>query len=48
VLTGVDDSALDLAKPDTSRPMRQAAQLELLDQRSSSRNCRETGKCRLK
>jgi hypothetical protein len=32
VLTGVDDSALDMAKPDTSRPMRQAAQLELLDQ----------------
>lgn len=32
LLTGVDDSALDLAKPDDSRPMRQAAQLELLDQ----------------
>jgi hypothetical protein len=32
VLTGVDDSALDMAKPETSQPMRQAAQLELLDQ----------------
>jgi hypothetical protein len=32
VLTGVDDSALDMAKPDTIRPLRQAAQLELLDQ----------------
>jgi hypothetical protein len=32
LLTGVDDSALDLAKPDTSQPMRQAARLELLDQ----------------
>lgn len=32
LLTGVDDSALDMAKPDTSQPMRQAAQLELLDQ----------------
>jgi hypothetical protein len=32
LLTGVDDSALDLAKPDTTQPMRQAAQLELLDQ----------------
>src|SRR5271166_782209 len=31
VLTGVDDSALDLAKPETSQPLRQAAQLELLD-----------------
>lgn len=31
VLTGVDDSALDLAKPDPAQPMRQAAQLELLD-----------------
>ena len=32
VLTGVDDSALDLAKPDTTQPLlRQAAQLELLD-----------------
>jgi prefoldin subunit 5 len=31
LLTGVDDSALDLAKPDPSRPLRQAAQLELLD-----------------
>lgn len=32
VLTGVDDSALDMAKPETSQPMRRAAQLELLDQ----------------
>jgi hypothetical protein len=32
VLTGVDDSALNIAKPETSQPMRQAAQLELLDQ----------------
>jgi hypothetical protein len=32
LLTGVDDSAIDLAKPDTNRPLRQAAQLELLDQ----------------
>ena len=32
VLTGVDDSALDIAKPDESLPMRRAAQLELLDQ----------------
>jgi hypothetical protein len=32
VLTGVDDSALDLAKPDTSQRYRQAAQLELIDQ----------------
>jgi hypothetical protein len=31
MLTGVDDSALDVAKPDTVQPMRQAAQLELLD-----------------
>jgi hypothetical protein len=31
ILTGVDDSALDMAKPETSQPMRQAAQLELLD-----------------
>lgn len=31
LLTGVDDSALDLAKTDTAQPMRQAAQLELLD-----------------
>lgn len=31
LLTGVDDSALDLAKPDVDRPLRQAAQLELLD-----------------
>ncbi|MBI2254783.1 MAG: AAA family ATPase [Proteobacteria bacterium] len=30
-LTGVDDSALDLAKPDPTQPTRQAAQLELLD-----------------
>jgi hypothetical protein len=35
VLTGVDDSALDMAKPETSQPMRQAAQLELLDRRRS-------------
>jgi hypothetical protein len=32
VLTGVDDSALDIAKPDTAQPLRQAAQVELLDQ----------------
>jgi chromosome segregation ATPase len=32
VLTGVVDSALDMAKPETSQPMRQAVQLELLDQ----------------
>lgn len=32
ILTGVDDSALDVAKPEPSQPMRQAAQLELLDQ----------------
>ncbi len=32
VLTGVDNSALDLAKPDTSLRYRQAAQLELIDQ----------------
>ncbi|WP_174300474.1 hypothetical protein [Caulobacter sp. S45] len=31
MLTGVDDSALDVAKPDLAQPMRQAAQLELLD-----------------
>lgn len=31
LLTGIDDSALDLAKPDADRPLRQAAQLELLD-----------------
>jgi len=31
LLTGVDDSALDMAKPDANRPLRQAAQLELLD-----------------
>jgi len=31
LLTGVDDSALDLAKPDASQAFRQAAQLELLD-----------------
>jgi hypothetical protein len=31
LLTGVDDSALDLAKTDAAQPMRQAAQLELLD-----------------
>jgi hypothetical protein len=31
MLTGVDDSALDLAKPDDRQPLRQAAQLELLD-----------------
>lgn len=31
MLTGVDDSALDVAKPDVEQPMRQAAQLELLD-----------------
>jgi hypothetical protein len=29
VLTGVDDSALDMAKPETSQPVRQAVQLEL-------------------
>ena len=28
----MDDLALDLAKPDTTRPLRQAAQVELLDQ----------------
>jgi len=32
VLTGVDDSALDIAKPDTSQRHREAAQLELIDQ----------------
>jgi hypothetical protein len=31
LLAGVDDSALDLAKSDAAQPMRQAAQLELLD-----------------
>jgi AAA domain len=31
VLTGVDDSALDMAKPETTEPIRQAMQLELLD-----------------
>lgn len=31
LLTGVDDSALDLAKPDPNQPMRQAAQMEVLD-----------------
>jgi len=31
LLTGVDGSALDLAKPDSGQPLRQAAQLELLD-----------------
>jgi hypothetical protein len=31
LLTRVDDSALDLAKPDLAQPLRQAAQLELLD-----------------
>lgn len=31
MLTGVDDSALDAAKTSTDQPMRQAAQLELLD-----------------
>jgi hypothetical protein len=31
VLTGVDDQALDIAKPDTSERVRQAAQLELID-----------------
>jgi len=31
LLTGVDDSALDLAKGDAPQPMRKAAQLELLD-----------------
>jgi hypothetical protein len=31
LLTGVDDSALDLAKPDSGQPLRQAVQLELLD-----------------
>jgi len=32
VLTGVDDSALDIAKPDETLPTRRAAQLELLDE----------------
>lgn len=31
MLTGVDDSALDIAKPDPDQPMRQAAQLEVID-----------------
>lgn len=31
VLTGVDDKALDIAKPDTSEHLRQAARLELID-----------------
>jgi len=31
LLTGVDDKALDVAKPDTSEQVRQAAQLELID-----------------
>ena len=31
MLTGVDDSALDIAKPDAAQPTRQAAQVELLD-----------------
>lgn len=31
LLSGVDDSALDVAKPNPAEPMRQAAQLELLD-----------------
>jgi hypothetical protein len=31
VLTGVDDSALNIAKPDLSARLRQAAQLELID-----------------
>jgi len=31
MLTGVDDSALEIAKPDPAQPMRQAAQLELLE-----------------
>jgi len=31
MLTGVDDAAVDLAKPDPAQPARQAAQLELLD-----------------
>ncbi len=35
LLTGVDDSALDLAKPEADRPLRQAAQLELLDRQIS-------------
>lgn len=32
LLTGVDDAALDMAKPDATHPIRQAVQLELLDQ----------------
>jgi hypothetical protein len=32
VLTGVDDAALDIGKPDTSQSLRKAAQLELIDQ----------------
>jgi hypothetical protein len=31
LLTGVDDAALDIAKPDPNQPLKQAAQLELLD-----------------
>ncbi len=31
LITGVDDSAIDIAKPDSSQPIKQAAQLELLD-----------------
>lgn len=31
VLTGVDDSALDIAKPDSAARLKQAAQLELID-----------------
>jgi hypothetical protein len=31
LLTGVDDEALDIAKPDPNQPLKQAAQLELLD-----------------
>ncbi|WIM10140.1 hypothetical protein [Enhydrobacter sp.] len=32
VLTGVDDAALDVGKPDTTQSLRKAAQLELIDQ----------------
>jgi predicted nucleic acid-binding Zn-ribbon protein len=32
VLTGVDDSAMEVAKPDPSQPLRRAAQVELIDQ----------------
>lgn len=32
VLTGVDDSSMEVAKPDPSQPFRRAAQLELIDQ----------------